>query len=75
MRNRKKLNQKFEIGLMKYITPSIDLNLFGHQIAHGLIRNGTSWLNLHLASVYWRIKGDSYNALECARRAIVKASR
>ncbi|XP_014214648.1 tetratricopeptide repeat protein 17 [Copidosoma floridanum] len=75
MRNRKTLNQKFEIGLIKYIPTSVDLNLFGHQVSHGLIRNATSWLHLHLASVYWRIKGNAHDALECSRRAIVKAPR
>ncbi|XP_057331405.1 tetratricopeptide repeat protein 17 isoform X2 [Microplitis mediator] len=75
MRNRKNLTQHQEKGLIKYLPPGTDLNKFGHQIAHGLKRNNTSWLHLNLAAIYWRVKGDAYNALECARRAIVTAPR
>ncbi|XP_024944685.1 tetratricopeptide repeat protein 17 isoform X3 [Cephus cinctus] len=73
MRNRKNLTQHQEKGLIKYLPPGTDLNMFGHQIAHGLLRNNTSWLHLNLAAIYWRVQGDSYNALECGRRAIVTA--
>ncbi|CAG5102000.1 Similar to ttc17: Tetratricopeptide repeat protein 17 (Danio rerio) [Cotesia congregata] len=75
MRNRKNLSQHQEKGLIKYLPPGTDLNKFGHQIAHGLKRNSTSWLHLNLAAIYWRVKGDAFNALECARRAIVTAPR
>lgn len=75
MRDRKKLTQQQEKGLMKFIPPNMNVNELGHTVAHGLMRNNTSWLHLNLASIFWRIKGDAYNALECARRAIVKAPR
>ena len=75
MRNRRKLIQQQEIGLMKFVPPHMDISLLGHKVAYGLIHNSSSWLHLNLASIYWRIKGDAYNALECARRAIVKAPR
>ena len=75
MRNRKNLTQHQEKGLIKYLPPGTDLNKFGHQIAHGLLRNNTSWLHLNLAAIYWRVRGDAYNALECGRRAIVTAPR
>ncbi|XP_033211674.1 tetratricopeptide repeat protein 17 isoform X2 [Belonocnema kinseyi] len=75
MRNRANLTQHQEKGLIKYLPPGTDLNKFGNQIAHGLLRNNTSWLHLNLAAIYWRVRGDSYNALECGRRAIVTAPR
>ncbi|XP_031782231.1 tetratricopeptide repeat protein 17 isoform X2 [Nasonia vitripennis] len=75
MRDRKKLTQQQENGLMKYVPPNMNLSDLGHTVAYGLMLNNTSWLHLNLASIFWRIKGDAYNALECARRAIVKAPR
>ncbi|XP_011306782.1 tetratricopeptide repeat protein 17 [Fopius arisanus] len=75
MRNRKNLSQHQEKGLIKYLPEGTDLNKFGHQVAHGLLKNSTSWLHLNLAAIYWRVRGDAYNALECARRSIVTAPR
>lgn len=75
MQNRKNLTQYEELDLMKYLPPSTDLDEFGHQLAYSLSRNKTSWIYLNLASIYWRIKGNAYNALECSRRAIVCAPR
>ncbi|XP_048514403.1 tetratricopeptide repeat protein 17 isoform X2 [Athalia rosae] len=75
MRNRKNLTQQQEKGLIKHLPPGTDLNKFGHQVAYGLMRNSTSWLHFNLAAIYWRVRGDSYNALECGRRAIVTAPR
>lgn len=75
MQNRKNLTQHEELGLLKYLPPGTNLNQFGHQLAYSLSRNKTSWIYLNLASIYWRIKGDAYNALECSRRAIVCAPR
>ncbi|XP_011868164.1 PREDICTED: tetratricopeptide repeat protein 17 isoform X3 [Vollenhovia emeryi] len=75
MQNRKNLTQREELDLMKYLPLNTDLNQFGHQLAYSLSRNSTSWIYLNLASIYWRIRGDAYNALECSRRAIVCAPR
>ncbi|XP_043289555.1 tetratricopeptide repeat protein 17 isoform X2 [Venturia canescens] len=75
MQNRKDLAQPQEKDLIKYLPQGTDLRTFGHRIAHGLMRNSTSWLYLNLAAIYWRINGDTYNALECARRAIVTSPR
>lgn len=75
MQNRKNLTQHEELGLMKYLSLCNDLNQFGHQLAYSLSRNKTSWIYLNLAAIYWRIKGNAYNALECSRRAIVSAPR
>lgn len=75
MQNRKNLTHKEELGLIKYLQLDTDLNQFGHQLAYSLSRNKTSWIYLNLASIYWRIKGNAYNALECSRRAIVCAPR
>ncbi|XP_025159816.1 tetratricopeptide repeat protein 17 isoform X3 [Harpegnathos saltator] len=75
MQNRKNLTQHEEPSLMKYLPPNTDLNQFGYQLTNSLSRNKTSWIYLNLASLYWRIKGNAYNALECSRRAIVHAPR
>lgn len=75
MQNRKNLTQHEELSLMKYLPLNTDLNKFGHQLAYSLSRNSTSWMYLNLASIYWRIRGNAYNALECSRRAIVRAPR
>ncbi|XP_012227252.1 tetratricopeptide repeat protein 17 [Linepithema humile] len=75
MQNRKNLTHKEELSLMTYLPPNTNLNQFGHQLAYSLSRNKTSWIYFNLASIYWRIKGNTYNALECSRRAIVCAPR
>lgn len=75
MRNRKNLVQHQEKSLIKVLPENMDLSAVGAKIAHGLSVNNTSWLHLNLASIYWRIRGDAYNALECGRRAIVTAPR
>ncbi|EZA50628.1 Tetratricopeptide repeat protein [Ooceraea biroi] len=75
MQNRRNLTQHKELRLTSYFPPSTDFDQFGHQLAYSLSRNRTSWIYLNLASIYWRIKGNAYNALECSRRAIVCAPR
>ncbi|XP_014469374.1 PREDICTED: tetratricopeptide repeat protein 17 isoform X2 [Dinoponera quadriceps] len=75
MQNRQNLTQREEPSLMKYLPPNTDLYQFGDQLAHSLSRNRTSWIYLNLASLYWRIKGNAYNALECSRRAIERAPK
>jgi hypothetical protein len=75
MQIRKNLTQHEELSLMSYLPSNIDFDQFGHQLAYSLSRNSTSWIYLNLASIYWRIKGNAYNALECSRRAIVCAPR
>ncbi|CAK8679965.1 tetratricopeptide repeat protein 17-like isoform X2 [Clavelina lepadiformis] len=35
-----------------------------------LEKNSTSWVVYNLASFYWRMKGDSREAVECVRRAL-----
>ena len=34
------------------------------------VQNGPNWVLFNIASLYWRVKGDPSNALECLRRAI-----
>ena len=34
------------------------------------IQNAPNWVLFNIASLYWRVKGDPSNALECLRRAI-----
>lgn len=48
---------------------------FGHEIAVGLAKNKTSWLFYNLGILYWRIKGEAPQAIECGRRAVYYAPR
>ena len=34
------------------------------------IQNAPNWVLFNIASLYWRVKGDPSNALECLRRAV-----
>ncbi|XP_066589146.1 tetratricopeptide repeat protein 17 [Prorops nasuta] len=70
---KRNLTQYKEKGLMKYLPSDIDLKKFGHIIAEGLLRNETSWIYLNYAAIYWRIRGNPINALECSYRAILVA--
>jgi hypothetical protein len=64
-----------ELNLAVPLLGDRDVVQFGHHVALGLERNSTSWLHHNLASIYWRIRGDSPNAVECARKAVHFAPR
>ena len=72
---RANLSSNAELSLVTPVLGDRDIAQFGRQVAVGLQRNSTSWLHHNLASVYWRIKGDAPNALECARKAVHFAPR
>ncbi|RXG71025.1 Tetratricopeptide repeat protein 17 [Armadillidium vulgare] len=52
-----------------------DPNIWGHRVSEGLSKNKTSWVLYTLASQYWRIKGNTQEAVECIRRAIYFSTR
>lgn len=43
---------------------------FANMLVTGLRSHATTWQYYALASYYWRLKGDAYQAVECTRRAI-----
>lgn len=75
MVNRKNVSISAEKALEQWLQPGTTVATFGHQVALGLIRNNTSWLHHNLGAIYWRIKGEAYNAIECGRRAVHFAPR
>ena len=75
MMSRANLSTGPELNLASSVLGHKDMALFGHQVALGLEKNSTSWLHHNLASIYWRIRGDAPNAVECARKAVHFAPR
>jgi hypothetical protein len=73
--SRANLSTGPELKLAESVLGDKDMALFGHQVAVGLEGNSTSWLHHNLASIYWRIRGDAPNAMECARKAVHSAPR
>lgn len=71
---RKNVSSHPEKGL-ENLMPVSTVQQFGHEIAIGLSKNRTSWLFYNLGIIYWRIKGDAPQALECGRRAVHYAPR
>lgn len=43
---------------------------FANKLVTGLRRHPETWQLFTLSSYYWRLKGDAYQAAECARRAL-----
>lgn len=74
MVHRKNVTSIPERGL-ENLMPVDSLQQFGHEIAIGLTKNTTSWLFYNLGVLYWRIRGDAPQAIECGRRAVYYAPR
>jgi hypothetical protein len=72
---RANLSSGPELGLAAAVLGDRDVARFGYEVTLGLQRNSTSWLHYNLASIYWRIRGDAPNAVECARKAVHFAPR
>ncbi|XP_069702487.1 tetratricopeptide repeat protein 17 isoform X1 [Periplaneta americana] len=72
---RANLSASPELSLVSHVLGNRDVTQFGRQVALGLERNSTSWLHHNLAAIYWRIRGDAPNAVECARKAVHYAPR
>ena len=51
------------------------LSQYGHSVASLLSKEKSSWDSYNLATLYWRMKGNAYEAVECIRRAIHFGSR
>ena len=49
---------------MRYfsLSPFFNLSFFG--------QNSTSWVLLNIASLYWRVQGDTAEAIKCLRQAL-----
>jgi hypothetical protein len=75
MVERANLSSSPELGLAAAVLGDRDVAQFGRQVTLALQRNSTSWLHHNLASIYWRIRGDAPNAVECARKAVHFAPR
>ncbi|KAK0055172.1 tetratricopeptide repeat protein 17 [Biomphalaria pfeifferi] len=45
-------------------------SIIGTRIADALTKNSSSWIAYTLASLYWRIEGDSEKAIDCIRMAL-----
>merc|ERR1719474_439791 len=69
---RKSLVMQGEIGLISIILDDghIKLSHFGNYIAQLLNKSKTSWSAYNLAALYWRMKGNAYESIECLRRAL-----
>ena len=49
---------------------NIELSHYGHHVSQSLSASKTSWKSYNLAALYWRMKGDAYESVECLRRAL-----
>ncbi|CAB4014527.1 tetratricopeptide repeat 17-like isoform X2 [Paramuricea clavata] len=67
---RDQINNYSEKDLNKHIFAEYQLENIGHRIKYSLEKNETSWILLNLAALYWRIQGNSFEAIECLRRAL-----
>lgn len=60
---------------LENLMPVSTVQQFGHEVAIGLAKNKTSWLFYNLGILYWRIKGEAFQAVECGRRAVYYSPR
>jgi len=70
--NRINLTMQGEAGLAQILLDDgrIQLSHYGHLVAYGLNKEKTNWVTYNLAGLYWRMKGDAFESIECLRRAI-----
>jgi hypothetical protein len=52
-----------------------NLDFVGHLIHNALNKNDSSWVLYHLATLFWRISGNSQQALKCIRNAVDTAPK
>jgi len=69
---RSNLTMQGEAGLAQILLDDgrIQLSHYGHLVAYGLNKEKTNWVTYNLAGLYWRMKGDAFESIECLRRAI-----
>ncbi|XP_029638626.1 tetratricopeptide repeat protein 17 isoform X1 [Octopus sinensis] len=70
MKARKNLSGTAELGLKNAIPHRDNVDDYGNLIYEAMKKNKTSWVLFNMAAFYWRIKGDSYQVIECLRRAL-----
>ncbi|XP_042289963.1 tetratricopeptide repeat protein 17 isoform X1 [Thunnus thynnus] len=46
------------------------IDVVGHRIHQGLLRNSSSWVLYNMASFYWRMKNEPQRAVDCVVRAL-----
>ncbi|XP_074638202.1 tetratricopeptide repeat protein 17-like [Acropora palmata] len=73
--NAAKLEQVSEAGLTETLltigrTLQDSVDEMGARIYNALKRNSTSWVLLNVASLYWRVQGDTAEAIKCLRQAL-----
>lgn len=69
---RNNLSMQGELGLAQIVLDEgkIKLSHYGHLVAYGLNKEKTNWVTYNLAGLYWRMKGNAFESIECLRRAI-----
>lgn len=75
VQQRNILQITFEHELQRSLPSRFRLHDFGHYIALALQKEPKSPPLLNLAALYWRIRGDARNAVECLRRSLHFSSR
>lgn len=72
IQDRKELIMQEETGIMSILLEDgrIRLSQYGHSVSKVLKKEKTSWTSYNLASLYWRMKGDPFESIECLRRAL-----
>uniref|UniRef100_A0A914ZLD2 Tetratricopeptide repeat protein 17 n=2 Tax=Parascaris univalens TaxID=6257 RepID=A0A914ZLD2_PARUN len=70
MQQRAGLSIPYEHELQKSLPSRFRLLDFGHYVAVALEKEPTSAPLLNLAALYWRIRGEASNAVECLRRSL-----
>ncbi|XP_068672109.1 tetratricopeptide repeat protein 17-like [Montipora foliosa] len=73
--NTDKLDQVAEAGLTQTLltmgrTIQHSVDEMGTRIYNALKRNSTSWVLLNIASLYWRVQGDTVEAIKCLQQAL-----
>ena len=61
-----------EIGLVALVLDDGALLLahFGHIVAKTISKDRSAWVTYNLAALYWRIKGNAPESVECLKRAL-----
>lgn len=70
MQNRFELTMEPETVLESFIPANMDLKTFANWVGFNLEKNPTSWISFNLATLYYRIRGNAFQAFECSRRAL-----
>ena len=72
IRERRQLVMGEEAGLMPLMLEDgrVRLSQYGHSVYFELSRARRSWNSYNLAALYWRMKGNAFESIECLRRAL-----